>query len=318
VHASAVLRAPLTRRAWAEAAYCLVGFPLAVAGVYITLLPLALGAALTVSLAGTVPGLLVLVGVLVTARGLAAVHRGLAAGLLGERTAPPPPFRPGTGALGRLEARLRDATAWRATAYLLAKLPVAAIGAYAVAWWVTALLNLTMPLRWVLGGQHPDNGDPGGVPLLTPLPFGGAPHISTLPGTLLAVVVGAATLLAAPWCTRAVVAADRRLMRALLGPGELAERVRALEETRALAIDDATAQLRRLERDLHDGAQVRLVQIALQSARVTDDGHGGARPAPRGGLAGLAQRIRTVDGELRISSPDGGPTAITVALPLHA
>jgi signal transduction histidine kinase len=51
--------------------------------------------------------------------------------------------------------------------------------------------------------------------------------------------------------------------------------------------------------------------------RVTDDGCGGARVEARGGLAGLADRIRTVDGRVQISSPPGGPTVIAVELPSH-
>ena len=51
---------------------------------------------------------------------------------------------------------------------------------------------------------------------------------------------------------------------------------------------------------------------------VTDDGRGAARLVPGGGLAGLAERIRTVDGHLGIESPAGGPTAITVELPGQA
>lgn len=54
---------------------------------------------------------------------------------------------------------------------------------------------------------------------------------------------------------------------------------------------------------------------------VRDDGIGGARAAVRGssssGLAGLLERVRTVDGGLSIMSPVGGPTAVTVDLPLH-
>ena len=49
---------------------------------------------------------------------------------------------------------------------------------------------------------------------------------------------------------------------------------------------------------------------------VTDNGAGGADPAAGTGLAGLAERIRTVDGTLSISSPAGGPTSVTVSLPL--
>ena len=52
--------------------------------------------------------------------------------------------------------------------------------------------------------------------------------------------------------------------------------------------------------------------------RVSDDGAGGARLDERGGMAGLAERIRTVDGRLQVSSPPGGPTVVTVELPSHA
>jgi signal transduction histidine kinase len=52
--------------------------------------------------------------------------------------------------------------------------------------------------------------------------------------------------------------------------------------------------------------------------RVSDDGRGGARIEARGGLAGLAERIRTVDGRLRLSSPPGGPSVVTVELPSRA
>jgi signal transduction histidine kinase len=56
----------------------------------------------------------------------------------------------------------------------------------------------------------------------------------------------------------------------------------------------------------------------LLRMRVSDDGTGGARLEKDGGLAGLADRIKTVDGRLQISSPPGGPTRITVELPSHA
>ena len=56
----------------------------------------------------------------------------------------------------------------------------------------------------------------------------------------------------------------------------------------------------------------------LLRVRVTDDGSGGARVEARGGLAGLAERVGTVDGGLQISSPPGGPTVVVVELPSHA
>ncbi len=211
-----------------------------------------------------------------------------------------------------------------------------------------------------------------------------------------------------------------------------AERARELEERRARAVDESAARLRRIERDLHDGAQVRLAALAMtlgeikenlaqagdkrtlalastahQNAKdtltelrdlargihppvldrglgpalgilastsalpvtvtadlaerpspaieamayfctaellanaakhsgaaqvavglreqdhgllmsVTDDGSGGARLVPGGGLAGLLERVQTVDGRLEVDSPPGGPTTVTVELPRHA
>jgi signal transduction histidine kinase len=57
---------------------------------------------------------------------------------------------------------------------------------------------------------------------------------------------------------------------------------------------------------------------ALLRVRVSDDGSGGARIEKRGGLAGLAERVRTVDGKLHVSSPPRGPTVVTIELPSRA
>jgi signal transduction histidine kinase len=211
-----------------------------------------------------------------------------------------------------------------------------------------------------------------------------------------------------------------------------AERARELQERRARAVDDSAARLRRIERDLHDGAQVRLAALAMtlgeikenlessgddrtlalagaahQNAKdtlaelrdlargihppvldrglgpalgilagtsaipvgltvalaerpspaieamayfcaaellanaakhsgasritvsvreqdsglalsVADDGDGGARLVPGGGLTGLLERVQTVDGRLEVESPPGGPTIVTIELPRHA
>ena len=52
--------------------------------------------------------------------------------------------------------------------------------------------------------------------------------------------------------------------------------------------------------------------------QVRDDGIGGAQAGEGSGLSGLGDRVRAVDGRLRVSSPEGGPTVVTVSLPLHA
>jgi signal transduction histidine kinase len=72
----------------------------------------------------------------------------------------------------------------------------------------------------------------------------------------------------------------------------------------------------------HSGARHATLEAVhvpgLLRVRVSDDGAGGARIEARGGLAGLAERVKTVDGRLQVSSPPGGPTVITVELPSHA
>ena len=48
---------------------------------------------------------------------------------------------------------------------------------------------------------------------------------------------------------------------------------------------------------------------------VTDNGHGGADPARGTGLRGIERRLAAFDGVLAISSPPGGPTAVTMEIP---
>lgn len=72
----------------------------------------------------------------------------------------------------------------------------------------------------------------------------------------------------------------------------------------------------------HSGASRVHLRVGAEDAGrtlrllVRDDGSGGADPAAGTGLAGLGDRVRTVDGTLRISSPAGGPTEVTLDLPL--
>jgi signal transduction histidine kinase len=49
---------------------------------------------------------------------------------------------------------------------------------------------------------------------------------------------------------------------------------------------------------------------------VSDDGRGGATMVPGHGLAGLAERVRGLRGQLTVESPEGGPTQVDVTVPL--
>ncbi|WP_416964364.1 sensor histidine kinase [Streptomyces sp. Agncl-13] len=82
---------------------------------------------------------------------------------------------------------------------------------------------------------------------------------------LLAGALGVAILVASYFLTPPLLRVHFLLTRSLLAPGrgQLAERVRVLTETRRDAVDGSAAELRRIERDLHDGAQARLVAMGM-------------------------------------------------------
>ncbi|MFG2195412.1 sensor histidine kinase [Streptomyces sp. NPDC048639] len=92
-----------------------------------------------------------------------------------------------------------------------------------------------------------------------------------------------------PWIARGLTNADRAMVRGLLSPSdELERRIEELESDRGIVVDTAAADLRRIERDLHDGAQARLVALAMDlglakeklledpeaAARMVDEAHG--------------------------------------------
>ncbi|MGW0753086.1 sensor histidine kinase [Streptomyces sp. NPDC002587] len=67
-----------------------------------------------------------------------------------------------------------------------------------------------------------------------------------------------------PYVVRMLANADRAMVRGLLSPSdELERRIAELESDRGVVVDTAAADLRRIERDLHDGAQARLVALAM-------------------------------------------------------
>jgi signal transduction histidine kinase len=442
----AVVRASLTNRARREFLFCLYGLVLGVpgplAGLVVTLGGVrllhyhggAIGKARWSLLDAAVIAAVLLLALVASgaARGLAAFWRARAARLLLEPVSPAPPLPDGR-LPARLAAAVRDGSNWRAAGYLVLKLPVGAIEGYAVLFWACALFDLTYPIWWPLASDN----QAGANTVYTPVGwFGQGTFRSIASVPVAAVAVGVATLLVAPWVTRGIALADGWLSRCLLGPGKLERRVAQLDRARALAVDDSAATLRRLERDLHDGAQIRLatlamnlgvakkklgdddgpsdvastrelIDTALQGAKdalvelralvqgihppildngladalatlsassaipvdltvrlparptaaietityfctaellanavkhsmadtitidlkgsgrmltltVTDNGSGGAGQAPGSGLSGLDQRISTVNGRLAIYSPPGGPTQVTVTLPMQA
>ncbi|WP_327314563.1 sensor histidine kinase [Streptomyces sp. NBC_01235] len=94
--------------------------------------------------------------------------------------------------------------------------------------------------------------------------------VTDQPSALGAAATAAVLLVAAYRLTPRLLTVHFRLTRAVLGAshGELTERVRVLTETRRDAVDTSAAELRRIERDLHDGAQARLVAMGMDLGTV--------------------------------------------------
>jgi signal transduction histidine kinase len=341
---------------------------------------------------------------------LTALHRYRLRALFGVEL-PRVPVTGGPAAV-RLVRWLRSPEAWRQVGYHVVVGPLLAVPEAAVlAVWVAAAAAATF-FVWIWA-----------VPPVT--------EIDAVQGGYLT-GAGVLVLCAAPWLTGLLTRPDSAVTRALLGPlrsRELARRVEDLTESRAGVVDAADAERRRIERDLHDGAQQRLVSLAVNlglakatltdlpddarqvideahreakeaitelsdlvrglhppvledrgldaalsglAARtpvpvrvnvdlperppptveavayfvvsealanvtkhaaatqvdvevvragaglrvtVTDDGVGGADPAGGTGLRGLAKRVYSVDGTLRLDSPAGGPTVLRAELP---
>jgi signal transduction histidine kinase len=106
------------------------------------------------------------------------------------------------------------------------------------------------------------------VPILTYTDVVGPSHTVSpwTTGTGLTVAAGVALILAGGWLIPRTIGVHTGLMRR---NGELATRVSRLTEARGTAVDTAAAELRRVERDLHDGAQARLVALGI-SLRATE------------------------------------------------
>jgi signal transduction histidine kinase len=317
--------------------------------------------------------------------------------------------------LRRLWQRAKDPAVWRDLVYLLFVFFPLAIATFciAVTAWAVAVGFTLQPLTYRIGS---------GIEL------GGNRRIDTLPEALACCAIGVVVLVMLPWILGLLAAAHAWTVKALLGR-RASERVEQLTRQRTEAVDAAVSERRRIERDLHDGAQQRLTALAIdlgrarakldsdpESARllveqahedakhalaelrnlargihpailtdrgldaalsalaakspvpveisveiderpapaiestayfvvaealtnaakhaaasrlrvrvwrhgdslvveVHDDGVGGAKLEPGGGLEGLTTRVATVDGTLSVSSPNGGPTILRAELP---
>ncbi|MEU1719247.1 sensor histidine kinase [Actinomadura sp. ATCC 39365] len=410
----------LMRRVLLDTRYTLVGFPTAVIG-FVTMIA---GFAAGVGTAVVWIGVPLLAGTLLVARGFADAERGWLSDVL-KRPPVRPRYRPapeGAGRFRRIVNPLTNGQSWLDLLHGILNFPFAVLAfVLTVVFWAIPILGLTYPLYGLITSRIPGNAE---LPELLGLGSG------YLVNTIFYVSLGLVFTFVMPFMVRGAALVRAGLGRALLtGVAELQERIDDLAEGRAAAVSAEANALRKLERDIHDGPQQRLVSLAMELSRaqrqlakdpeaasatissaisatretldelralsrgiappilsdrglapalaalagrctvpvdldvqivgrfqaatenaiyfvcaetltnvakhsratictvqllrigdvlmltIGDDGVGGAHVAKGHGLAGLADRLRAVDGELTVRSPDGGPTVIVAEVP---
>ncbi|MEW1858785.1 sensor domain-containing protein [Streptomyces sp. NPDC088194] len=229
-----------------EWAFAVVGLPLALLGGAYALAVFYAGTLLSL----TVFGLPFVAAALRGARGLGALHRQLVGRLLGERVEQPARLPRPAGVVARGRVVLTDPIAWRSLLYLVLRLPLGVLG-------FAAAVAVPLVCGWLIGF-------PLWVRLLEPGPRP-APWMGAASTPL-----GLVVLAAVPGAVRALSGVNRRLARLLLGPARAQRRVRELETARATLLAQNNDELRRLERDLHDGTQARLVALAITLSLAED------------------------------------------------
>jgi signal transduction histidine kinase len=258
-------RVPWSRHAWGEALYLAGGIPAQLAGLLIPFI-LIREVMQSQGWAGPAKSLAWLLGlalILLAVPVFTWIHRHRLRATAGVEI-PPQPRIPNRLSTRGIAVAARSSATWRQLAYHLAAGPALAAAAAAAAglWLAGILYTLVYAYAWTLPAET----------LLRRGQSAWSPS-NNLPRLLLGAPVdvyltlgGIAALMAAPWVTAGVRALDDSAARMLLGPSraeELEHRVEHLTQTRAGVVDAADAERRRLERDLHDGTQQRLVSLAM-------------------------------------------------------
>jgi signal transduction histidine kinase len=247
------LTGALGTASWRGLGYLLLGIPTSGAAFAVALTAVIAGSLLGITYVGLVAAP-VLIGLV---RAVASVERRRCALVLPAAPATPYARLTGLNWMRRLRLRLRDPATWRDLAWLLLSAPVAiGCATVAVCLWSVVLALATMPVWYRFLPDHravlfESNGVAHGVvdSLSTALPWA---------------LVGLPLVWVAGWACRGLAVGQARLAAALLVPTDAArlrDRVATLSATRAAAVDEQARELRQIERDLHDGAQARLVAL---------------------------------------------------------
>jgi signal transduction histidine kinase len=245
-----VLTRPLRRETWLETSFLLLGLPTSVTAFVVLVAGVTLGGIFAI----TIVGLPVLLGLLLAARALAHAERWRAGLVFGRihasyRAADNPGF------WSRIKTIGFDPASWRDLLWLVILTPIGFGEALlALCLWGAVAWALTLPIYWhfLHASARPQLGDGW--------------TIDSWHRALLIAAGGLVAMIPVAWIVAGLARTQALVARALLGPRKsavLEVRVDELARTRAAAADAQTEELRRIERDLHDGAQARLVALAI-------------------------------------------------------
>jgi signal transduction histidine kinase len=257
---------------------------------YVVTIFVVVGAAVSLSLVVVFP--LAMVGIWIlfmVGHAMAVIERSRYGAFCEVDLSDPAAALQGANVWRRALARLRSPSRWRELLYLLLRLPVSALEVtLALLVWSGSIALVALPFYV---DDLPDGE--AGFALFT---------IGPGPAAWLAAAVGLAVLLyLAPGATNVLAQADVAFGRSLLAHGsktEIEEAVVRLESSRLAAVDSAEAERRRIERDLHDGAQQRLITAAMDLGiareRLVSDPESG-----RALVAGAHEEVKAALRELR-------------------
>ncbi|MGW6427255.1 sensor histidine kinase [Nocardia sp. NPDC055053] len=259
-----VAQAPFRLRTWKELGYLILSFVLGCVAVCYLFFGFGGGLYASIFLVG-IPLLAV---ILLGGRVWGRIYRSLGGALLGLRVEAPPAFVRGPGLIGFLKSAFTDRVSWRAALFLLAQSVLGVAVGYVVLV-VTAMVAFTAisPLPWLL--FDPVQVDESGVERHSLVQFGSF-YVDTWPRALAMSGIGIALCFALPWLIRGVCWVHAMLITHLLAATPRDRQLAELRAGRLAAVDDAAATLRRVERDLHDGTQARLVTIAMALGRAEE------------------------------------------------
>jgi signal transduction histidine kinase len=284
-----------------DTGYSISAFAIAVPAFVLAVIGISVGVSTLVVLVG----LPVLVLTVYVARGFADLERVRLRSMTG-RTAPRPTYlraEPGVSWLRRILTPLRDPSSWLDLAWTVVSLATGTVAfSIAVTWWTAAVGGLTY---WTWQHWIPfDSSGHVGLAWLLGLGDGRAPE------SWLNLGLGIFAALTLPFALRLATLVNASVANALLcSRAELQQQVARVSGGRDAARSAEASSLRRLERDIHDGPQQRLVRLQMDLGRAgkqLDEDPARARATIEGALA---QARETVD-ELRSLSRGIAPPVL--------